>query len=101
MNYDPADTADPAPPVRRCALQAAPVQRARPFARHERFTGPFMSGLSPLEGAAEGRRGWASYRATPIRCVLELRKPDALLLELVASTVTLFSTPPLAAPPIS
>src|SRR5438552_5382432 len=51
---NPADTADPALPVRWCVLQAAPGQEARPFARHERSTGPFMSGLSPLEEG--GRR---------------------------------------------
>ncbi|HLL12790.1 MAG TPA: aromatic amino acid lyase, partial [Rubrivivax sp.] len=43
----PAEAAEPAPPGRWRALQAAPGHVARPFARPERSPGPFTSGLSP------------------------------------------------------
>ena len=39
----------PGLPGRWWALRAASGPRARPFARHERSTGPLVSGLSPLE----------------------------------------------------
>ena len=44
--------ADPALPVRWCALQAAPEPALRPLARHRRSTGPAVSRQGPLEGEA-------------------------------------------------
>jgi hypothetical protein len=73
-----AATADPAPPVRRLALQAAPCASARPLARHERSTGPSVSGLGPLGGGAEGRSQEALRQQMLVRALWRDAGPGVL-----------------------
>jgi hypothetical protein len=88
------DTADPAPPVRWCALQAAPGQWARPFTRHERSTGPSVSGLSPLDGGGREAAPGVVHQSACLRRNAGI-SISSMPLELSASTLAAACVRPL------